>query len=142
MRPRRRRWWSKPCRSWRLLWGAGLAASGDRPTVRVTLELGGPRADPLRRLPNCDQAYRILPDRGGLGVRVVALHPRGLYYGAKALGQLAAAPAGGGRVSLPSVASPTGRTWRTAARGERTTSPTCADGGPQAQHRGAIAALR
>ena len=66
----------------------------------VTMRLGGSEAEPLRRLKNPDQAYRIEPV-GERGLKVAAIAPRGLYYAAKTLKQLVAARTRDGVVEMP-----------------------------------------
>lgn len=67
----------------------------------LRLQISGAEATDLRNLRNADQAYRIFPEPGSAGLRLVALTPRGLYYAAKTLQQLIAARATEGRVEIP-----------------------------------------
>ncbi len=78
------------------------------PEFTVTLQLGGPEAEPLQALRNAAQAYRILPESSERGLRLVALSDRGLYYAAKTLQQLVRARAEGQRLQMPRL---TVRDW-------------------------------
>lgn len=69
----------------------------------VTLVLGGPEAQPLQGLKNAPQAYRILPEKDGTGLRLVALDPWGLYYANKTLQQFVRPFATYKSVTLPIV---------------------------------------
>jgi len=69
----------------------------------ISLQLGGPRAARLRALPNSDQAYCIFPQPGYAGLSIVALTPRGLYYGARTLAQLISYSADDGSVQMPII---------------------------------------
>jgi hypothetical protein len=67
----------------------------------VALQLGGPDAEPLRKLRNSDQAYLIIPSANDKGLRLVALSPRGLYYAAKTLQQLVRAKSSADTAVIP-----------------------------------------
>lgn len=69
----------------------------------IKLRIGGPEAEPLRKLKNSDQAYRILPGDNNKGLFLVALTTRGLYYAAKTLQQLINARATKDTVEMPIV---------------------------------------
>lgn len=84
---------------------AGAAASNLK-RFDLSLESGGTDAEPLKELPNSDQAYRIIPGENGL--RLVALDPTGVYYAAKTLKQLIKAKATGQTVQVPLV---TAKDW-------------------------------
>jgi hypothetical protein len=73
------------------------------PAFAVTLQIGGPESAPLATLKNSDQSYRILPEPGNSGVRVVALSARGLYYGAKTLQQLIKPRVVGDTIEIPLI---------------------------------------
>jgi len=82
----------------------GLPESAKAPRTRsftLTLQLGGPEATDLGDLKNADQAYRILSEKSGAGLRLVALKPPGLYYAAKTLQQLIRAKANAAAVTMP-----------------------------------------
>lgn len=74
---------------------------GDNPSgsFKITLQLGGPESEPLKKLKNSDQACSVASD--ATGIRIVALAPRGVYYGAKTLQQLLAPKAKGANIELP-----------------------------------------
>jgi len=72
-----------------------------KPRFTLTLQLGGPEAEPLRTPQNPDQAYRIFPERGNVGLRLVAVGPRGVYYAAKTLQQLARVQSTPNEIVLP-----------------------------------------
>ena len=72
-------------------------------TFTITFRQGGPEADRLAQLPNADQAYRIIPETGGNGLRLTARSPVGLYYAAKTLQQLIKARAREDKVLMPLV---------------------------------------
>jgi hypothetical protein len=80
---------------------AEAAAEPSAEAFALRLQIGGAEATDLRNLRNADQAYRIFPEPGYAGLRLVALTPRGLYYAAKTLNQLIAARATEGRVEIP-----------------------------------------
>lgn len=90
--------------------GTGTAVSGLQ-QFDLSLEVGGPDAEPLKELPNSDQAYRILPGENGL--RLVALKPVGVYYAAKTLKQLLKARMTSQAVQVPIV---TVKDWPDLAR--------------------------
>ncbi|MDH7601858.1 MAG: glycoside hydrolase family 20 zincin-like fold domain-containing protein [Armatimonadota bacterium] len=73
------------------------------PSFRITLQIGGADSGPLTSLKNSDQAYRIIPEPGGAGLRVVALAPRGVYYGAKTIQQLIKPRVFGGVAEIPII---------------------------------------
>lgn len=85
----------------RAVLGQGQGRAADASGLRITLQLGGPDAEPLRALKNNDQAYRITPERGERGLRLTALGGRGLYYASKTLQQLLLATARDGQVDVP-----------------------------------------
>jgi|GEM_PF-483701 len=60
------------------------------PAFTITLVLGGEESQPLEALKNSEQASKITVEPGDAGLRIIALQPRGLYYGAKTLQQLIA----------------------------------------------------
>lgn len=68
----------------------------------IGLALGGPDAEPLKKLKNSDQAYLIKPT-GDKGLQLTALTPRGLYYAAKTLQQLIAAKSTADKLVIPLV---------------------------------------
>jgi len=80
--------------------GTGRHA-GQEADFTITLQLGGLEAEPLKTLQNNDQAGRILPERGGKGLRLVGLQPHGLYYAAKTLAQLIRAKTASGTAEIP-----------------------------------------
>lgn len=80
---------------------AEVLGAGAEAAFTVKLQIGGAESEPLRRLPNNDQAYRILPGAANKGLKLVALHPRGIYYAAKTLQQLLNARATTSRVEIP-----------------------------------------
>ncbi len=63
-------------------------AQAANPTFTITLQLGGREAEKLKSLKNSPQAYRIAPELGDQGLRLVALTPTGLYYASKTVQQL------------------------------------------------------
>jgi hypothetical protein len=77
--------------------GSQLAA----PAFSITLQLGGSEAEKLRSLKNSDQAYCIAPEPGDKGLKIAALTPVGLYYGAKTLQQLIKPYATGDSLTIP-----------------------------------------
>lgn len=77
----------------------GEGATGANFTI--TLQLGGADAEALKPLKNPAQAYRIVPEADGRGLRLVALSDRGLYYAAKTLQQLVRARTGAERLAMP-----------------------------------------
>lgn len=81
----------------------GDAPNPVNPAFTITFQLGGAESTPLLSLKNSDQAYRIIPEPGGLGLRVVALGSRGIYYGAKTIQQLTKSRAAGGMVEIPII---------------------------------------
>lgn len=84
----------------------GLPANSSNPpspAFTITLQIGGPESAPLLSLKNSDQSYRIFAEQDNRGVRVVALSPRGIYYGAKTLQQLIKPRVAGGRVEIPLI---------------------------------------
>jgi hypothetical protein len=85
----------------------GLLAAATPPAkqaaFRITFQLGGPEAEPLKALKNPDQAYRIAPETNGPGLRLVALSDRGLYYAGKTLQQLLGARLTAQTVEVPLV---------------------------------------
>ena len=54
----------------------------------ITFQQGGPQSEPLKTLPNAEQAYRIMPRGTNDGLILVALTSKGLYYASKTLKQL------------------------------------------------------
>ena len=64
------------------------AASPERAAFKIAFQLGGPEAESLKTLKNSSQAYRIEPEGGGHGLRLIALSDRGLYFAGKTLQQL------------------------------------------------------
>ena len=84
----------------------GLPETGDdpsNPAFTITLQLGGSESSGLSALANSDQAYKILPEAGDTGLRLVALQPAGLYYAAKTLVQMLPWRVSGGSVQIPIV---------------------------------------
>lgn len=82
----------------------GLPETGENPSnpeFTITLQLGGGESDVLLPLPNKDQAYRIFPEAGDTGLRLVALQPMGLYYAAKTLSQMLPWRVSGGIAEIP-----------------------------------------
>ena len=79
---------------------AKLAAKG---SFTIRIEVGGPAAERLAKLPNFDQAYTIEPLAGGDGLRLVGSGVRGAYYAAKTLQQLITAGRQGQQVRIPLV---------------------------------------
>lgn len=82
----------------------GGSANPSKPEFSITLQIGGADSAPLQSLRNSDQAYSIISEAGDSGLRIVALAPRGIYYGAKTLQQLIAARRGNGIVEMPVLA--------------------------------------
>jgi len=74
-----------------------------RPKFKITFQLGGAEADALKGLKNSDQAYRIVPENGGSGLRLIGLTDRGLYYAGKTLQQLLRARLTTRSVEIPLV---------------------------------------
>ncbi len=72
-----------------------------QPSLTIKLELGGKRAEMLRKYRNSEQAYVIYPAQDGKELTVSALQPAGLYYGAKTLQQLIRPKVVGDRVDVP-----------------------------------------
>lgn len=68
---------------------------------KITFQLGGSEAESLKSLKNSDQAYRILPEDGDHGLRLVALAERGLCYAGKTLQQLLRARLTAERIEMP-----------------------------------------
>jgi len=68
---------------------------------KITFQLGGSEAEALKALKNSAQAYRILPEKEGHGMRLVALSDRGLYYAGKTLQQLLRAHLTAQSVEMP-----------------------------------------
>ncbi len=64
------------------------APAPEKAAFKITLQLGGAEAEPLKGVKNAAQAYRIAPEADGRGLRLVALSDRGLYYAGKTLQQL------------------------------------------------------
>lgn len=84
----------------------GLPQNGDDPSAPVftiTLQLGGTESADLAALANSDQAYKIFPEAGDTGLRLVALEPAGLYYAAKTLSQMLPYKRSGGSVQIPII---------------------------------------
>ena len=84
----------------------GLSETGDDhvdPAFTITLQLGGSESAQLTGVANSDQAYRIFPEEGDTGLRLVALQPQGLYYAAKTLVQMLPWRVSGGAVQIPIV---------------------------------------
>ena len=82
----------------------GLSETGAdpaSPTFTITLQLGGTESNDLVALANSDQAYKIIPEPGDAGLRLVALQPAGLYYAAKTLAQMLPWRVSGGSVQIP-----------------------------------------
>ncbi len=79
----------------------GESPRSHRTTIRLLL--GGARASSLRDLPNSEQAYRIETPVPGRELRVIALEPPGLYYGALTLAQLIRARSTASEVTLPEL---------------------------------------
>lgn len=79
----------------------GESPRSHRATIRLLL--GGARANSLRALPNSEQAYRIETPVPGRELRIIALEPPGLYYGALTLAQLIRARSTGADVTLPEL---------------------------------------
>lgn len=73
------------------------------PRATIRLLLGGSRARPLQDLPASEQSYRITSAAGGRELRVIALEPPGLYYGALTLAQLIAGRATADTIFLPLI---------------------------------------
>ncbi|MGQ9454869.1 MAG: glycoside hydrolase family 20 zincin-like fold domain-containing protein [Armatimonadota bacterium] len=89
-----------------LLESMGLPADFSNPSdpvFTITLQMGGAESTPLLSLKNSDQSYRIFPEQDLRGIRVVALSPRGIYYGAKTLQQLIKPRVADGRVEIPLI---------------------------------------
>ncbi len=84
-----------------------MAAIGDRTEAeknafRIRMQIGGPESEPLTKLRNSDQAYRIVSvGEGDKEVRLIALAPNGLYYAAKTLQQLIVARASKDSIAMP-----------------------------------------
>lgn len=72
-----------------------------RPSFRILLALGGQASQELKDLPNRDQAYLISPGAGGAELRIDALSPTGLFYGAKTMEQLLRPKVAAGSVEVP-----------------------------------------
>lgn len=84
----------------------GLSETGDDPSnplFTITLQLGGAESSGLSALANSDQAYKILPEPGDTGLRLVALQPAGLYYAAKTLAQMLPWRVSSGSVEIPII---------------------------------------
>ena len=67
----------------------------------IAPQIGGPDAEPLRRLRNSEQAYRIIAGENNKGLKLVALDSRGLYYASKTLQQLIKAYSKGDEIVIP-----------------------------------------
>ncbi len=79
-----------------------VVGRSERPRqATVRLMLGGARAENLRELPSSEQAYRIETHASGREIRIIALEPPGLYYGALTLAQLIRARSTESVVTLP-----------------------------------------
>jgi len=72
-----------------------------QPSLAIRLEIGGKRAEMLRKFPNSEQAYVIYPAQDGSWIEVAALDPAGLYYGAKTIQQLVKPRSSGDKVEVP-----------------------------------------
>ena len=79
----------------------GPAPPPEKATFRITFQLSGAEADPLKPLKNAAQAYRIVPEPTGRGLRLAALSDRGVYYAGKTLQQLLAARITAQTVEVP-----------------------------------------
>ncbi len=84
------------------------AASAEKTAFKITFQLGGPEAESLKTVKNSDQAYRIEPETGGRGLRLIAPGDRGLYYAGKTLQQLLRARMTAQTVEMPLV---TAKDW-------------------------------
>ncbi|MGC8862869.1 MAG: glycoside hydrolase family 20 zincin-like fold domain-containing protein [Armatimonadota bacterium] len=81
---------------------AGARSESVRDGFKITMQVGGPESEPLTKLKNSDQAYRILSvGDGEREIRLVALTPNGLYYAAKTLQQLITARATKESIMMP-----------------------------------------
>jgi len=80
-----------------------LGSPGDASEAMFTLRLqmDGPETAPLRALPNCDQAYVILPMPRQDGLILAAIGPRGLYYAAKTVQQALVTETAAEEVRIP-----------------------------------------
>ena len=70
-------------------------------SLTIKLQLGGPRAELLRKYRNSEQAYLIYPSQDGSWIEVAALQPAGIYYGAKTLQQLIKPKATANKLEIP-----------------------------------------
>lgn len=76
----------------------------EEPVFWLVLRAGGPDAEPLRKLKNAGQAYRIMPGANSKGIKLVALTPEGVYYAAKTLRQMIGAHSTRSRAVIPLAA--------------------------------------
>lgn len=86
---------------WESMGLSGANPNPPSPSFTVTFQIGGSESVPLQSLKNSDQAYRIFPETGSTGLRIVALASRGIYYGCKTVQQLIAAYYLPGSVQMP-----------------------------------------
>ncbi len=80
-----------------------VTSSADTAAFKIVFQLGGAEAESLKTLKNSDQAYRVEPEPGGRGLRLIALGDRGLYYAGKTLQQLLRARMTAQTVAMPLV---------------------------------------
>jgi hypothetical protein len=78
-------------------------SSAGKAAFKITFQLGGAAAEGLKALKNAAQAYRIVPEADGRGLRLVALSDRGLHYASKTLQQLLRARITAEAIEVPLV---------------------------------------
>ena len=80
----------------------GENAASRKSAFSIRFQIGGVEAEPLKKLKNSDQAYRIFVPAGKQPeLRLVALTPRGIYYAAKTLQQLIRARSTRSSIAVP-----------------------------------------
>lgn len=71
------------------------------PLFWITVQVGGPGAEPLKKLKNSDQAYRITPSQDKKTLVISCTTHRGAYYGWKTIQQLIAGRSTSDSLKIP-----------------------------------------
>jgi hypothetical protein len=75
--------------------------SPDEPIFWLTIDVGGTKAEALKKLANANQAYSIVPSHVDKSITITALTYRGAYYGWKTLQQLIKAKSTSDKLTIP-----------------------------------------
>lgn len=87
------------CEEFAEVCGVNRPGTADVP-FRIRIQVGGPEAEPLKKLKNGSQAYSISSE-SGKSVTIVSMDQRGAYYGWKTLSQLIRGRSSGDSLRIP-----------------------------------------